>query len=86
MGSRASSRAAASHCARDEFMPHEFDNQPNDASQRLLDNAFDELIDADARKLKPSLCQNCVRYPMTPRSNTVTYGEAPTRIVVAGSG
>ncbi len=44
------------------------------------------LIDADARKLKPSLCQNCVRYPMTPRSNTVTYGEAPTRIVVAGSG
>jgi hypothetical protein len=31
------------------------------------------------------LCQNCVRYPFKPRSNTVIYGASPTHIVVAGS-
>ena len=32
-----------------------------------------------------SLCQNCVRYPLKPRSNTVIYGAIPMHIVVAGS-
>jgi len=31
------------------------------------------------------LCQNCVRYPLKPRSNTVIYGATPMHIVVAGS-
>jgi hypothetical protein len=31
------------------------------------------------------LCQNCVRYPPKPRSNTVIYGDTPIHIVVAGS-
>ena len=31
------------------------------------------------------LCQNCVRYPLKPRSNTVIYGDTPMHIVVAGS-
>jgi hypothetical protein len=31
------------------------------------------------------LCQNCVRYPLKLRSNTVVYGATPMHIVVAGS-
>jgi hypothetical protein len=31
------------------------------------------------------LCQNCVRYTLKLRSNTVIYGETPMHIVVAGS-
>ena len=31
------------------------------------------------------LCQNCVRYPLKPRSNTVIYGDSLMHIVVAGS-
>jgi hypothetical protein len=31
------------------------------------------------------LCQNCVRYPVKPGSNTVVYGETLMHIVVAGS-
>ena len=31
------------------------------------------------------LCQNCVRYPLKPRSNTAVYGGTPMHIVVAGS-
>jgi hypothetical protein len=31
------------------------------------------------------LCQNCVRYPLKPRSNTVIYGDTSMYIVVAGS-
>jgi hypothetical protein len=38
-----------------------------------------------ARKSNPVLCQNCVRYPRKPRSNTVIQGAIPMRIVVAGS-
>jgi hypothetical protein len=30
-------------------------------------------------------CQNCVRYPRKPRSNTVIYEDTPMHIVVAGS-
>jgi len=30
-------------------------------------------------------CQNCVRYPLKPRSNTITYGHTSTHIDVAGS-
>ena len=37
------------------------------------------------RKFDRFLCQNCVRYPLKPRSNTVTYGDTPMHIVVAGS-
>jgi hypothetical protein len=37
------------------------------------------------RKLRSGLCQNCVRYPTKPRSNTVIYGATPMHIVVAGS-
>jgi len=29
------------------------------------------------------LCQNCVRYPLKPRSNTVIYGDTARDIVVA---
>jgi hypothetical protein len=29
------------------------------------------------------LCQNCVRYPRKPQSNSVIYGDTPIRIVVA---
>jgi hypothetical protein len=36
-------------------------------------------------KCRSVLCQNCVRYPIKPRSNTATYGDAQTHIVVAGS-
>ena len=32
-----------------------------------------------------TLCQNCVRFPLKPRSNTVIYGDTPMHIVVAGS-
>ena len=35
--------------------------------------------------LESGLCQNCVRYPLKPRSNTVIYGETPMHIVVARS-
>jgi hypothetical protein len=31
------------------------------------------------------LCQNCVRYSLKPRSDTVIYGATPMHIVVAGS-
>jgi hypothetical protein len=37
------------------------------------------------RKLEFGLCQNCVRYPLQPRVNTVIYGDTPMDIVVAGS-
>lgn len=33
----------------------------------------------------PALCQNCVRYPLKPRTNAVIYGDTPMHIVVAGS-
>ena len=36
-------------------------------------------------KLAAVLCQNCVRYPMKRRLNSVTYGDTPMDIVVAGS-
>ena len=38
-----------------------------------------------ARKSNHVLCQNCVRYPLKPRSNAVVYGGTPMHIVVAGS-
>lgn len=37
------------------------------------------------RKCESGLCQNCVRYPLKPRANTVIYGDTPMHIVVAGS-
>jgi hypothetical protein len=36
------------------------------------------LIDADARKLQPSLCQNCVRYRMTPGQTPSLTGNSDT--------
>jgi hypothetical protein len=38
-----------------------------------------------ASKFDPFLCQNCVRYHGTGRSNTVICGDTPMHIVVAGS-
>ena len=38
------------------------------------------------RKLEGGLCQNCVRSPPKPRSNSVIYADTPIHIVVAGSG
>jgi hypothetical protein len=35
-----------------------------------------------AAKRSPGLCQNCVRYHMKPRSNSVIYGDTPRHIVV----
>jgi hypothetical protein len=43
------------------------------------------FVDVCRRKLQSGLCQNCVRYPRKPRSNTVIYGDTPMHIVVAGS-
>jgi hypothetical protein len=37
----------------------------------------------DGRKYETVLCQNCVRYPLKPRSNTGIYGDTPRHIVVA---
>jgi hypothetical protein len=37
------------------------------------------------RKLWVGLCQNCVRYPPKPRSNTVSDGETLMHIDVATS-
>jgi hypothetical protein len=36
-------------------------------------------------KCKRFLCQNCVPYPLEPRSNTVVYGDISMHIVVARS-
>ena len=36
-----------------------------------------------ARKSNHVLCQNCVRYPLKPRSNTVIYRDTSTHIDVA---
>jgi hypothetical protein len=38
-----------------------------------------------AGKSNDILCQNCVRYPLKPRSNTMVYGSTPMHIVVAGN-
>ena len=38
-----------------------------------------------ARKSNHVLCQNCVRYPLQPRPNTVIYGDTPIHIAVAES-
>src|SRR5687768_2029069 len=42
------------------------------------------LADVRQRKSTIVLCQNCVRCPSKPRSNTVIYGDTPMHIVVAG--
>jgi len=36
-----------------------------------------------ARKSNDILCQNCVRYPLKPRPNTVIYRDTPMHIAVA---
>ena len=41
--------------------------------------------DAHPFKCDRILCQNCVRYPLKPRSNTMIYGDTLKQIVVAGS-
>jgi hypothetical protein len=37
------------------------------------------------RKPNDTVCQNCVRHALKPRSSTVIYGDTSVRIVVAGS-
>jgi hypothetical protein len=41
------------------------------------------FVDACPPNLQSALCQNCVRYPPKPRSNTTIYGDTPMHIVVA---
>ena len=40
-------------------------------------------IDSYSANRDRVLCQNCVRYPLKPRSNTVIYGDTPMHILVA---
>jgi hypothetical protein len=44
---------------------------------------YEMFLDVRRRKLPAGLCQNCVRYPLKPRSNTVIYGDTLMHIVVA---
>ncbi len=56
-----------------------------DCSNPLARSAPATSIDVSRPKLLSALCQNCVRYPLKPGSNTVIYGDSPMDIVVAGS-
>ena len=65
---------------------------PFDITQRVrrmaatsLETVCAVFVDVCRRKLQSGLCQNCVRYRLKPRSNTVIYGDTPMHIVVAGS-
>jgi hypothetical protein len=62
------------------------DGGSGDRCTRLIDIAWQRVlmrIGSDFVNRKLVLCQNCVRYPLKPRSNTAIYGAIPMHIVVA---